>query len=218
MPTYVLVGMYRLFMDESLYVPAWKKCKHATAFFTFKLQRKFIEIFFAKHHFGLPIPFDLPTYATILLLTWAQMLASRGKGPEFWGLYVKEWDVPPSVDLDDKRQPGLAWATRWLGLFIIKKVLLTMFSFYPFIGIFITAWFKALGTVHGLHNQYFDTKEKTLHQISVFMEEHKWDYQIFGFTATLLEGLPFVELVFTVSNRIGAAMWAHSLFSLHHFL
>jgi hypothetical protein len=29
-PTYVIVGVYRLFTDESLYVPAWKKCKHAT--------------------------------------------------------------------------------------------------------------------------------------------------------------------------------------------
>lgn len=31
----------------------------------------------------------------------------------------------------------------------------------------------------------------------------------FGFTAALLEGLPLVGLIFTVSNRIGAAMWAH---------
>jgi hypothetical protein len=29
-PTYVIVGVYRLFTDETLYVPAWKKCKHAT--------------------------------------------------------------------------------------------------------------------------------------------------------------------------------------------
>jgi len=29
-PTYVIVGVYRLFTDENLYMPAWKKCKHAT--------------------------------------------------------------------------------------------------------------------------------------------------------------------------------------------
>jgi hypothetical protein len=34
----------------------------------------------------------------------------------------------------------------------------------------------------------------------------------FGFTASLLEGLPIIGLVFTVSNRIGAAMWAHGPF------
>jgi hypothetical protein len=31
----------------------------------------------------------------------------------------------------------------------------------------------------------------------------------FGFTAALLEGLPIMGLVFTISNRVGAAMWAH---------
>lgn len=31
----------------------------------------------------------------------------------------------------------------------------------------------------------------------------------FGFAAALLEGLPIVGLIFTISNRIGAAMWAH---------
>jgi len=35
---------------------------------------------------------------------------------------------------------------------------------------------------------------------------------VFGFTAALLESLPIVGLVFTVSNRVGAAMWAHGLF------
>jgi hypothetical protein len=29
-PTYVIVGVYRLFTDKNLFVPAWKKCKHAT--------------------------------------------------------------------------------------------------------------------------------------------------------------------------------------------
>lgn len=29
-PSYVIVGVYRLFTDKSLLVPAWKKCKHGT--------------------------------------------------------------------------------------------------------------------------------------------------------------------------------------------
>ncbi|KAF8220557.1 hypothetical protein L208DRAFT_1448008 [Tricholoma matsutake] len=259
-PTYVIVGAYRLFNDETLYGPAWKKCKHGTvrgavvgtvwAFLTFKLQRKFIKMFLANSPrvsglskdtiFGLPIPFDLPTYAAVLLLgaqmtfilhyflarniriarerAWAQTLASRGKGPDFWGPYVEEWDVPPPVDLGDMKRRGWARATGQLGLFVIKKVLLTTFGFYPFVGILITAWFKALVTAHGLHNQYFDAKKMTPHQIAVFMEERKWDYRIFGFTAALLEGLPIVGLVFTVSNRVGAAMWAHDLEKQQHFI
>ena len=33
----------------------------------------------------------------------------------------------------------------------------------------------------------------------------------FGFTASLLEGFPIVGLVLSISNRVGAAMWAHGV-------
>jgi hypothetical protein len=58
----------------------------------------------------------------------------------------------------------------------------------------------------------------TAHQVAVFMEERKWHYRIFGFAAALLEGLPIIGLIFTVSNRIGAAMWAHDLEKRQHFI
>jgi hypothetical protein len=29
-PSYVVVGVYRLFTDKALYIPAWEKCKHGT--------------------------------------------------------------------------------------------------------------------------------------------------------------------------------------------
>ena len=32
---------------------------------------------------------------------------------------------------------------------------------------------------------------------------------VFGFTAALVERIPIIGLIFSVSNRIGAAMWAH---------
>jgi len=41
---------------------------------------------------------------------------------------------------------------------------------------------------------------------------------VFGFAAALLEGLPFVGLIFTISNRIGACMWAHDLEKRQHFV
>ena len=34
----------------------------------------------------------------------------------------------------------------------------------------------------------------------------------FGFTAALLESIPILGLIFTISNRVGAAMWAHGEF------
>ncbi|KAF9458785.1 hypothetical protein BDZ94DRAFT_1200543 [Collybia nuda] len=258
-PTYVVVGVYRLFMDKTLWVPAWEKCKHATqrgalvgatwAVLTFSLQRKFIEIFMANSArvtglsnraiFGFKVPFGLHTYAAILLVgsqltfilryflskniriardrAWAQTITSRGKGPEFWGPYVEEWENPPKVVVE-KYGGVKRWVGGRVGLFFVRRVLLLPFEFYPFVGTAISAWFKALGTAHYLHTQYFDAKKMSEYQIAVFMEERKWDYRLFGFSAALLEGLPIIGLVFTVSNRIGAAMWAHDLEKKQHFV
>jgi len=78
--------------------------------------------------------------------------------------------------------------------------------------------------------KYFEAKKMTPQQVNVFMEERKWDYRgkfeatppslffscaevlsftVFGFVAALLEGIPIFGLVFMISNRVGAAMWAH---------
>ena len=78
--------------------------------------------------------------------------------------------------------------------------------------------------------QYFQSKKMTKMQIAVFITEHYWDYwcgcllelchtclliflswPVFGFIAALLETLPFVGMVFSISNQVGAAMWAHGL-------
>jgi hypothetical protein len=34
---------------------------------------------------------------------------------------------------------------------------------------------------------------------------------VFGFTAALLEALPFIGLIFSISNQVGAAMWAYGM-------
>ncbi|KAJ7099532.1 hypothetical protein B0H15DRAFT_1002605 [Mycena belliarum] len=259
-PSYVLVGVYRLFTDKLLYVPAWQKCQHGVqrgavvgliwAFLSFGIQKKYVEVFLANSPrvtglsndtmFGYNIPFNVHTYAAVLLLgsqityilrfflsrnihvarerAWDQTVASRGKGPDFWLPYVEEWAVPPRVAVD-------TWTNRmqqrWLGgigVFIIKNVLLVPFNFYPGVGIVVAAWFKGLGTAHNLHKQYFAAKKMNDKEIAVFMEERKWDYRTFGFTAALLEGLPIVGLIFTISNRVGAAMWAHDLEKRQHFV
>ncbi|KAJ7030021.1 hypothetical protein C8F04DRAFT_1211833 [Mycena alexandri] len=254
--SYVVVGVYRLFTDK-VHLLSSARSAHALTFpkllytfLTFGVQKKFIEFFLANSPrvtglsndtmFGYKIPFNVHTYAAVLLLgsqitnilrfllsrniriarerAWEQTVASRGKGPDFWLPYVEEWKVPPRVVVD-------TWTGRfekqWLGgvtLLIIKRVLLVPFNFYPGVGILLAAWFKALATAHSLHRQYFSAKKMTDKEIAVFMEERKWDYRAFGFTAALLEGLPIVGLIFTISNRVGAAMWAHDLEKRQHFV
>ncbi|KZT18697.1 hypothetical protein NEOLEDRAFT_1103233, partial [Neolentinus lepideus HHB14362 ss-1] len=257
-PTYAIVGVYRLFTDKTLYVPAWKKCEHGVvrglavggvwALMTFGVQRKFVELFLIKSPrvtglststiLGYPVPFDLPTYAALLFLStqltgiltfflarnirvarqrvYDQTVASRGKGPAFWQPYVEEWDRPPAV------REGWAVSEKLLasafGRFFVRRVLLLPFDIVPVVGILISAWLRALGTARHLHKPYFAAKKMSKHQVAVFIAERKWEYRAFGFAAALLEGLPVIGLLFTLSNRIGAAMWAHDLEKRQHYV
>ncbi|EIW87449.1 hypothetical protein CONPUDRAFT_116711 [Coniophora puteana RWD-64-598 SS2] len=188
---------------------------------------------------GYRLPFSISSYVAVLFLgaqvttiihfflaknirvarqrAWDQTVASRGKGPDFWQPYVEEWEFPPMVN--EKRWGRLdTIAKTWFWKLIVQKVVLLPLSLYPFVGNFIAAGFKALSTAEYLHTPYFKAKNMTPHQVAVFIEERKWDYRAFGFAAALLEGLPIVGLFFSVSNRIGAAMWAHDLEKRQHWI
>jgi len=178
----------------------------------------------------------LPTYAAVLTLgdqitlilrfflsrniritrerVWEQTVRSRGKGPEFWQPYVEEWESPPAAV---KKRGWDAWASGWVARMLIRRVLLYPLALYPFVGTLISAALKGLGTATYLHKPYFEAKKMTPAQQSTFIQERTWDYRVFGFTAALLEGLPIIGLFFTVSNRIGAAMWAHDLEKRQHY-
>ncbi|KAF8529711.1 hypothetical protein BU17DRAFT_24936, partial [Hysterangium stoloniferum] len=213
---------------------------------TFKIQRGFVRFFLINSPrvtglshdtiFGYSVPFDIVTYATVMFLSsqvnmiltfflsrnlrtaadraWDLTVQSRGKGPDFWGPYVEEWQVPPQV------VEGGKWWHKWVSnritRIVIRKVLLAPLDLYPFVGILISSWLKSIGTARYLHRSYFSSKKMTPHQIALFMEERKWGYRVFGFTASLLEGFPIVGLGFRISNRIGAAMWAHDLEKRQH--
>ncbi|EJC98572.1 uncharacterized protein FOMMEDRAFT_161388 [Fomitiporia mediterranea MF3/22] len=212
---------------------------------TFNIQRTFVEVFLRNSPrvtglshdrlFGYQLPFSITTYATLLFLSnqltviltfflsknlriardraWDHTVRSRGKTPDFWGPYVEEFAVPPRP-----RKGGgwEKWAGSFVGRFFIRRVLLLPLNFYPVIGIFVGAYLKAIGTARYLHNRYFEAKKMSKDQIAIFMEERNWHYRAFGFTASLLEGLPIVGLVFSISNRVGAAMWAHDLEKRQH--
>ncbi|KAH7106428.1 hypothetical protein BKA62DRAFT_687123 [Auriculariales sp. MPI-PUGE-AT-0066] len=211
---------------------------------TYKTQKFFVETFLANSPsvtglnpdsvFGFQVP--LTTYATWLFMShqctlllrfflaknlriareraWDQTVQSRAKGPEFWQPYIEEWAQPPVIKPDEnpwKHYLG-SWASRW----ILTKIILAPLDLYPFIGIAISAWFKALQTSRFLHLPYFEAKKMGKPQIALFVEERKWDYRVFGWAAALLESIPIVGLFFTVSNRIGAAMWAFDLEKRQH--
>lgn len=81
------------------------------------------------------------------------------------------------------------------------------------------ATLRALQTAEVLHQPYFRMKKMDNTEIWTWIEERKWGYRgeslscshrlttVFGFIAAWLEGLPIIGLLFSVSNRVGAAMW-----------
>ncbi|KAG6827571.1 hypothetical protein H0H92_011264 [Tricholoma furcatifolium] len=238
-PTYVLVGVYRFFTDKSLYIPAWDKCRHAA-------RRGVIAgaiwanaaVLLVGSQVTNIIRFFLARNLNIARArVWDQTVASRGKGPDFWQPYVEEWDNPPVVSSEPVWETGIKrWFGEAAGLFIVRRVILLPFNFYPFVGILISAYFKSLRTAHIHHRlvgtlrtllprmciniarKYFESKKMSKQQIAVFMEERKWDYRQFGLAAALLEGIPIIGLIFTISNRVGAAMWAHDLEKRQHYV
>ncbi|KAG8689906.1 hypothetical protein FRC11_014954 [Ceratobasidium sp. 423] len=140
---------------------------------------------------------------------WDQTMASRGKEEEFWGGYVEEWEKPPRVNTDPPKWEKYVGNT--MLRIAITKLVLAPLNFIPFLGLGISACMKALSTSRGLHSPYFKLKKMTPKEIAVFVEERKWDYRAFGFTAALLESIPIIGIGFTISNRIASCMWAHDL-------
>lgn len=133
-------------------------------------------------------------------------------------------------------------------LTIATPVILFPISLYPLIGVFVSGYFKALGTARYLHKPVglqvllSSWSALTLRSISRRRkwQNTKWQFswrnvngiinvlfkivfcqyrtdsanvscQVFGFATALLESLPVLGLIFTISNRVGAAMWAHGL-------
>ncbi|KAH6891650.1 hypothetical protein BKA70DRAFT_1162581 [Coprinopsis sp. MPI-PUGE-AT-0042] len=191
---------------------------------------------------GYKIPMGLHTYATLLYAShqltsilyfflskniriardraYDYTVASRmrNKDDDFWKPYVEEFEVVPKVNVQARMKKQNRWYRSKIGMIVIRQVLTIPAGFYPLIVPLGLAWTKALGTAETLHRRYFEAKKMTDQQVAIFMEERKWSYRAFGFIAALLEGLPLVGPVFTISNRVGAAMWAFDLEKRQHWV
>ncbi|KAG8923327.1 hypothetical protein FRC01_012888 [Tulasnella sp. 417] len=214
-------------------------------FFTYGIQHAFVKYWLLKTPrfstmteytlYGYTIP--LATYATFIFMSsqitgiikfflsknlviaktraWDQVVASRGKGPDFWGPYVEEWERPPKVQIGGFEWEK--WVGGWIGRYIIRNAIVVPLNlFVPFAGIPISAAVRSISTARYLHSPYFLTKKMTPLEIATYMEERKVAYYLFGFTAALLEMIPIAGLVFSISNRVGASMWAFDLEKRQH--
>ncbi|WFD08025.1 hypothetical protein MVES1_003394 [Malassezia vespertilionis] len=151
---------------------------------------------------------------------YADTVASRGKAAEWWVPYTEEWEQPPDTapSAQPRTLPGrITGAVRGRCIrFAVRKVSMIFFSSIPLFGMVCYASAAAVSYTSSLLQPMYKAKRMSTHQIALWDEEHRTEYFFFGLSALLLEHIPVLGLVFSVSNRIGAAMWAHDLEKRQH--
>ncbi|WVN89115.1 uncharacterized protein L203_104331 [Cryptococcus depauperatus CBS 7841] len=154
-------------------------------------------------------------------------VSSREKPREFWSQeYIEEWAQPPQITPGDLDKNGkrvrtnakwISWILWWPTQLLLRKYLFVSLSpSLPLLSPFVTSLLKSITTAQYLHQPYFDAKNMSNDEIWRWVEERKWAYRAFGFSAALLESVPIIGLFFSISNRIGAAMWAFDLEKRQH--
>ncbi|TFK46488.1 hypothetical protein OE88DRAFT_1721107 [Heliocybe sulcata] len=92
---------------------------------------------------------------------------------------------------------------------IAKYALSLPLNFIPAVG---TAFFILYNGTElegpGWHSRYFQLKGLSKQQRQSFIESHRPEYTAFGAATLLLNLVPFVGLLFSFTNTIGAALWA----------
>ncbi|RXK39241.1 hypothetical protein M231_03461 [Tremella mesenterica] len=157
---------------------------------------------------------------------YALTVSSRGKPSEFWSQgYVEEWANPPKPRPGDMVKGSrrstearwVSWILWWPTQIVIRHYLLIPLSpNLPLLAPLFTSTLRALTTAEYLHTPYFDIKGMSAEERWRWVEERKWAYRSFGFAASVLESIPILGLFLSITNRIGAAMWAFDLEKRQH--
>lgn len=90
----------------------------------------------------------------------------------------------------------------------IRYLMYLPLNFIPVVGtvIFIALQGRSRGRI--VHGRYFQLKKWSAAQQQAWLDEHTAPYSSFGVVATLLEMIPFANIVFSFTNTVGAALWA----------
>lgn len=138
---------------------------------------------------------------------------SRGKPQAWWTPYYEEWDDPPmekAIKNSQKQKLYIRLASPFIRIFILRVALLPL-DFIPFLGLIVSSILRSLSLGRQLHSLLFAYKKMTPLQVELWVTERQFEYRSFGFAAALLESIPLMGMFFSISNRVGAAMYAHDL-------
>ncbi|KAL0241888.1 hypothetical protein I308_106062 [Cryptococcus tetragattii IND107] len=242
-PLYAIVGLYRLATDHSIRTPVLDKVKHAAVrgivvggvytALSWKAMDWFIQKFLIGGGCG---TWQVLTKFECCFLDTrhppahsfapAELNPTR-KPVEFWSQgYIEEWAQPPRVQAGELDKNGrrvrknvswISWILWWPTQLVMRKYLLLPLSpSLPLLSPLVTSVLRSLTTAEYLHQPYFEMKGMSNDEIWRWVEERKWAYRAFGFATSLLESVPIIGLFFSISNRIGAAMWAFDLEKRQH--
>lgn len=147
-------------------------------------------------------------------------IESRAKEADFWIPYVEEWEHPP-IEKAQRKLGKVRWYKTITGpifRLVILKVLLLPLSFVPFLNTIVGSFLASLTLAEKLLEPYFEIKKMSELQRAIFVVERQNDLRWLGFFAAILEKIPILGILFSISNRIAIAMYAHDLEKHQHLV
>lgn len=80
----------------------------------------------------------------------------------------------------------------------------------------VSAYLRSFGYSQQLLEPFFEHKKMTPQQVHLFLTERLWPLRLFAFTCACLERLPLLGTLFSISNRVGAALLVLDLEKRQH--
>ncbi|MBW0499098.1 hypothetical protein O181_038813 [Austropuccinia psidii MF-1] len=256
--SYLLVGIYRLAMDPTIWKPIWTDCKSGLrkgllisgllSTLSYPFTRLWVRFFmkqssilsYSDEASFLKIP--IATFTTISLVAgqaswiiqfvlkrnlkkarskaYEMTVRSRAKDQNFWIGYVEEWEHPP-LDKARRKLSKRKWYNAISGpifrLMVLKLFLLPL-HFVPFLNTIVASFLSSLTLAETLLEPYFASKKMTQMEQALFLVERQNELRWLGFFGSILERTPFLGIIFSISNRIAIAMFAHDLEKRQHLI
>ncbi|KAF9818255.1 hypothetical protein IEO21_02883 [Rhodonia placenta] len=94
---------------------------------------------------------------------------------------------------------------------LVRYVLTLPLNFVPVVGTVLFVLYNGYVGGPNWHARYFQLKGMSKSQRAAFVNKHRAEYAAFGTVTLLCNFIPFVGLLFSFTNTVGAAMWAARL-------
>ncbi|KAI9373256.1 hypothetical protein BJX61DRAFT_389136 [Aspergillus egyptiacus] len=93
----------------------------------------------------------------------------------------------------------------------VRGLVMLPLNFVPVVGTLVYVYVNGKRVGVGLHERYFALRGMSDAERREWVEGRRGGYTGLGMAAVVLEMVPFVSMVFEVSNAVGAALWASDM-------